>query len=219
MGSDITLFTSPFDCEAETSEEMEQERYVMDRSGAMGLLPLLCFRHYDLKIMTSGFGIEAREEFAPTTCYVTPFDLAIKQLLAGVEIMKKQFPRASILDRHVSYFMNTLIQCKNNYLHLDCIQFINVMEFDLLMHHCLMGIQYPTMKMYYSPDQIEQWNHWEKPAANGIMTWSGALRRLTRLGCCWSGDQNIDQEELFTPADLQNEPDLCIMGFSTGSPV
>jgi hypothetical protein len=217
MGSDITLITSAYENKALTREQTDQEIYLFERSSAVGLLPLLCFRYYDLKIMIDEQ--ESRDNLCPWIRYVIPFDLAIKQMNVGVEVLKNFFPGAVMLDRYINYYIKHLTNNKNNYLHMNCFQFVHEMEFDLLMHHCLMGIQYPTMKMYYSSDQIEQWKNWEKPAANGIMNWSGALRRLTRLGCYLSSDYDIDQEELFTPLDLQSEADMCIMGFSPGSPV
>lgn len=218
MGQDISLLTSAYDFYPLTEEQNNQEFCFIDRSSAIGLLPILCFRYYDLKIMITGDQDDSRNVFMPELRYIVPLELAIKQMLAGVEVLKSRFPQARILDRYVDFFVEFIKSEKNKYLHMRFMDFAHFMDFDLLMHHCLMGIQYPTMKMYYSNEQIKQWNHWEKPAANGIMTWSGALRRLTRLGCCWSS-QNVDLEELFTPSDLQDEPDICIMGFSTGSPV
>jgi hypothetical protein len=89
-------------------------------------------------------------------------------------------------------------------------QYANSMSFDLLLHHALLGIQYPDMKMYYSSDQIECWSGWVKPAANGIMTWSGALRRITQIG---STVELMDHEELFAPCELENIDEIGVYGF------
>jgi hypothetical protein len=124
----------------------------------------------------------SRENLMPELRYVVPTDIAVKQLISGVAVLKYKFARASIIDRHVSYFIELLTRHPAKYLHMRFMDFAHMMEFDMLLHHALLGIQYPNMKMYYSADQIQLWEYGPKPAENGIMSWSGALRRLTRIG-------------------------------------
>ena len=218
MGEDITFRTSPYDFRPVTREQEQEEHCIFAGTSLINLFPLLCFRHYDLKIMISDANDDSREKFCPELRYVVPFDLAIKQLLAGVEVLKQRFTNATVLDRYVPIFINLLMRKKNQYLHLECIQFAHMMEFDLLLHHALLGIQYPDMKMYYSPDQIQRWDYWQKPAENGIMSWSGALRRLTRIGALQT-EGFPDEEELFIPSDTNDGYfDLCILGFYPSGP-
>lgn len=211
MGSDITLSTSNYGDLGLIRDQVDQERYLFERNGAVGLLPLLCFRYYDLKILIDEK--ESRYNLFPWIRYAVPLDLAIKQMTAGVETLKKIFSGAANLDPYVDEFTKYLMPYKNEYLHMDCFLFVHEMDFDMLITHALMGIQYPSMKMYYSPDQIDQFKSWGKPADNGIMTWSGALRRLTGLGFKDIENESYDQEELFTPSDFERSPYPRIMGF------
>jgi hypothetical protein len=212
MGSDISLNTCAYGDMGLTREQTSDERFLFERNHAVGLLPLLCFRYYDLKIMMDEQ--ESRYNFFPWMRYAVPIDLAIKQMNAGVKTLKKIFPGASKLDPYVDCFVEKIMRHKKEYLHMNCMLFLHDMDFDMLINHALMGIQYPSMKMYYTPDQIEQFNSWEKPAANGIMTWSGAIRRLTGLGCISNEYGDYDQEELFTPSDFGDESDFAILGFA-----
>lgn len=218
MGSDTYLISSKFDCREANAEEVEQELWIIGRSYAVGLLSLLCFRYYDLKIMENQCTLGNRLNACPSFRYVVPFEVGIKQLHDGLEVLRKHFAGASALDPYVSYFVAYLNRFKSNYLHLRCVLFIHEEEFDLLIHHVLLGIQYPDIKMFYSVDQIERWQTWEKPAASGIMTWSGAIRRLTRLGSLHNTNFP-DAEELFEPDDVRlGDLGMCAIGFDYDPP-
>lgn len=210
MGNDITFLTSPNDGDALTWEEYEQQTILAFRD-SVALLFLLCFRHYDLKLMLDGpCNIRSRENFTPVIHYVVPFDLAIKQLHAGIKVIKKQFRSAANIDPYVEYFVDFLMSGKDNYLHMNCVEYANAMPFDLMLHHALLGIQYPDMKMYYSPDQNEHFSsNGDSLPSDGIITWCGALRRITNI--C-KPDESFDQDELFTSKDLEDFDELHLMG-------
>lgn len=201
MGEDISIKGSPFDFYPLTTEEDDQEQWITERSSAISLLPLLCFRYYDLKIIISESGDDPRACMMPEIRYIVSSELAIKQLLAGVEVLKNKFQGASALDPYVESFIKSISNYK--FIHMCFSDFSYLKEFDLLLHHALLGIQYPDMKMYYDLDPKEKWHYFRMPAPTGIMTWSGALRRLTRIGVLKTVGFP-DHEELFTDSDVND---------------
>lgn len=204
MGNDILFICSSIDKLPTSLEEINSEHCITSLS-SIGLLALLCFRHHDLRVM------EGRYTNTYTHIrYVVEFDRAICQLCEGVDVLKKRFRSANVLDPYLEYFIRYLKRNESNYLHMDCIQRADNMSFDLVLNHAVLGITYPEMKMYYSTDQFDNWSVNCEPAANGIMTWCGALRRITHIA---GSLEEIDHEELFTPSDLEDIDEIGVYGF------
>lgn len=205
MGNDIWFISSSINKEPKTFEEINLDYYIISSRSNIGLLALLCFRHYDINISEG-----SSTHTLSNTRYVVEFDRAICQLCEGVDVLKKRFRSANVLDPYLEYFIRYLKRYESNYLHMDCSERADNMSFDLILNHALLGIIYPEMKMYYSPDQFDNWSVNCEPAANGIMTWCGALRRITHIA---GSREEIDHEELFTPSDLEDIDEIGVYGF------
>jgi hypothetical protein len=73
--------------------------------------------------------------------------------------------------------------------------------------------RFARQKLFDHERTFEKRSNWSvncEPAANGIMTWCGALRRITHIG---GSREEIDHEELFTPSDLEDIDEIGVYGF------
>jgi hypothetical protein len=205
MGNDIWFISSSIDMMPTTYDEINLECNIISSRSNIGLLALLCFRHYDLKISDG-----SPTQTLTNIRYVVEFDRAVYQLCEGVDVLKKRFRSAIVLESYLEYFIRYLKRYESNYLYMDYSERASNMSFDLVLNHAVLGITYPEMKMYYSPDQFDNWSVGYEPAANGIMTWCGALRRITQIA---GSREEIDHEELFTPSDLEDIDEIGVYGF------
>lgn len=179
---------SEIDCFASNYDNPEQEKiYIYDRGDeAMTLFPIMMFRLHDLHDLRDFNGYLGAEQ-APYLFLRATKERAIEQFQSSYQILATKHNDIRKMTEFADRYCNYIKQLPANYFFIDIsyFEYINNGHKSYvfsLINLALRGFYEPTECSVYSPhDNSDFYNHCRllPPGEGGIVTWAGALRRLS----------------------------------------